>query len=280
MEKFFREIAEEKPVRFTARQLYTFTNNYSTCLGSGGFGEVYKGKFPNGVNVAVKVLKRSLDKRAEAQFMAEVGSICRTYHINLVRLYGFCYDHFMSALVFEYLENGSLDKYLFGKRKQIEWRKLHDIAIGTARGLAYLHEECQHRIIHYDIKPANILLDANFLPKVGDFGLAKLCNRDNTHISFSGYRGTPGYLAPEFLSLEERTTITTVSANPDWFPQQLWDAYENDKLEELIVGCGIGEEDREMASRACEVALCCVQDSPDGRPPMSAVVKMLEGELR
>ncbi|XP_031738771.1 rust resistance kinase Lr10 isoform X1 [Cucumis sativus] len=299
MEKFFRKIAEEKPVRFTADQLYTFTSNYSTRLGSGGFGEVYKGKFPNGVNIAVKVLKRGSDKRAEEQFMAEVGSICRTYHINLVRLYGFCYDHFMSALVFEYLVNGSLDKYLFGKRKEIEWRKLHDIAIGTAKGLAYLHEECQQRIIHYDIKPANILLDANFSPKVGDFGLAKLCNRDSTHISFSGYRGTPGYSAPEFLLVNYPLTHkcdvysfgmvlfeiigrksnagTTVSGNPDWFPQHVWDAYENGKLEELIIGCGIGEEDREMASRACEVALWCVQDSPDGRPTMSVVVRMLEG---
>ncbi|XP_022136526.1 rust resistance kinase Lr10-like isoform X2 [Momordica charantia] len=299
MEKFFQEIAEEKPVRFTAQQLYNFTSNYSTRLGSGGFGEVYKGKFPNGVNIAVKVLKKSSDKRAEEQFMAEIGSICRTYHINLVRLYGFCYDHFMSALVFEYMDNGSLDKYLFGKRQEIEWGKLHDIAIGTARGLAYLHEECHQRIIHYDIKPANILLDNNFFPKVGDFGLAKLCNRDITHISFSGYRGTPGYMAPEFLMTNYPITHkcdvysfgmvlfeiigrksnagTTISGNPDWFPQHVWDAYENGKLAELIVACGIGEEDREKASKACEVALWCVQDSPDGRPPMSAVVKMLEG---
>ncbi|KAG7037558.1 Rust resistance kinase Lr10, partial [Cucurbita argyrosperma subsp. argyrosperma] len=140
MEKFFREIAEEKPVRFTAPDLYSFTSNYSTRLGSGGFGEVYKGQFPNGVNIAVKVLKKSSDKRAEEQFMAEVGSICRTYHINLV-----------------------------------------------------------------------------------------------------------------------------------------WDAFEKGVLDELVVGCGIGEGDRERASRACVVALWCVQDAPDERPRMSAVVKMLEG---
>ena len=133
--------------------------------------------------------------------MAEVGTIDRTYHINLVRLYGFCYDQFMGALVYEYLENGSLDKYLFSEEeaREFEWEKLHDVVIGTAKGIAYLHEECVQRIIHYDIKRRNILLDANFFPKVADFGLAKLYNRDNSCLQFSGYKGTPGYMAPEIF---------------------------------------------------------------------------------
>ncbi|GMQ03215.1 hypothetical protein CsSME_00049097 [Camellia sinensis var. sinensis] len=183
MERFLQDLAKERPVRFTAQQLCSFTTNYATRLGLGGFGVVYKGQFPNGVKIAVKVLNRSLDKGAEEQFMAEVSTIGRTYHINLVRLYGFCYDHIMSALVYEYMENGSLDKHLFSDTQAIEWVKLHEIAIGTAKGITYLHEECQQRIIHYDIKPGNVLLDANFFPKVADFGLAKLCNRDNTHVS-------------------------------------------------------------------------------------------------
>uniref|UniRef100_A0A9I9CHK4 Protein kinase domain-containing protein n=1 Tax=Cucumis melo TaxID=3656 RepID=A0A9I9CHK4_CUCME len=299
MEKFIREMAKERPVRFTPQQLYCFTSNYSTPLGSGGFGSVYKGQFPNGVNIAVKVLKRNSDRQAEEQFMAEVGTIGRTYHINLVRLYGFCYDQYMGALVFEYMENGSLDKYLFGKNQDIDWRKLHDVAIGTAKGLAYLHEECQQRIIHYDIKPANILLDANFSPKVGDFGLAKLCNRDSTHMSLTGYRGTPGYSAPEFLFYNypithkcdvysfgmvlfeivgrKRNAGVTDSGNPDWLPQHVWDNYGKGKLEEFTRMCGIEEDNKERANRMCEVALWCVQDSPDDRPPMSAVVRMLEG---
>lgn len=299
VERFLRKIAKEKPVRFTSWDLNGFTSNYSTRLGSGGFGKVFKGKLPNGMNIAVKVLKRISDKSGEKQFMAEVGSIYKTHHINLVRLYGFCYEHSMSALVFEYMENGSLDKYLFGKKNKLEWEKLHNIAIGTARGLAYLHEDCQHTIIHYDIKPANILLDANFFPKVGDFGLAKLYNRDCTHFSITGYRGTPGYSAPEMILTNYPITHkcdvysfgmvlfeiigrkgnagTTVSGNPDWFPQHVRDAHEKGKLVELIVACGIGEDDREKAIRACNVALWCAQDSPDTRPPMSAVVKMLEG---
>ena len=201
MERFFQEIAKEKPVRFAAQQLCGFTANYSTRLGSGGFGVVYKGKFPNGIKIAVKVLnRRNSERQAEEQFMAEVGTIGRTYHINLVRLYGFCYVHFMSALVYEYLENGSLDKYLFSEEaREFEWEKLHNVAVGTAKGIAYLHEACVQRIIHYDIKPGNVLLDADFFPKVADFGLANLCNRDNTHITVSGYRGTPGYSAPEVL---------------------------------------------------------------------------------
>ncbi|KAG9130921.1 hypothetical protein Leryth_006689 [Lithospermum erythrorhizon] len=199
MELFLENLAKQKQVRFTAQQLFSFTNNYAKRLGSGGFGVVYKGQLSNGLKIAVKVLNRSSDRKAEEQFMAEVGTIGKTYHINLVKLYGFCFDNWMSALVYEYMENGSLDKYLFGNGEKLEFDQLHDIAIGTARGIAYLHEECEQRIIHYDIKPGNVLLDSKFAPKVADFGLAKLINRDDTHVTISGYRGTPGYSAPEFM---------------------------------------------------------------------------------
>ncbi|KAH7833911.1 hypothetical protein Vadar_010961 [Vaccinium darrowii] len=301
MERFLQDLAKEKPVRFTAQQLRRFMNNYSKVLGSGGFGIVYKGQFPNGIKIAVKVIKRSLlDKRAKEQFMAEVSTIGRTYHINLVRLYGFSYDSSMSALVYEYMENGSLDKYLFNDDAQgIDWNKLPKIAIGTAKGIAYLHEECQHRIIHYDIKPGNILLDGNFNPKVAEFGLAKLCNRDNTHDSSIGYKGTPGYSAPEFLlnnypithkcdvysfgmllfEIVGRRRNSRVGSTDslDWFPKHVWDEYEKGELAAMILSNGIEEKDRDRAQIMAMVALWCVQDSPMARPPMSAVVKMLEG---
>ncbi|PRQ37341.1 putative protein kinase RLK-Pelle-RLCK-Os family [Rosa chinensis] len=129
--------------------------------------------------------------------MAEVRTLGRIHHINLVGLYGFCFERHVRAIVYEYMSNGSLDKFLFHGNKILGFEKLHEIAVGTARGIAYLHEECQQRIVHYDIKPENILLDENFFPKVADFGLAKLFNRDKTHISMTGWRGTPGYAAPE-----------------------------------------------------------------------------------
>ncbi|KAI8533881.1 hypothetical protein RHMOL_Rhmol10G0044700 [Rhododendron molle] len=304
METFLQDLAKEKPVRFTAQQLRSFTTNYSEVLGSGGSGVVYKGQFPNGIKIAVKVLIRwgLLDKRAEEQFMAEVSTIGRTYHMNLVRLYGFSYDRSMSALVYEYMENGSLDKYLFSDDAQgIDWNKLHEIAIGTAKGIAYLHEECQQRIIHYDIKPGNVLLDANFNPKVADFGLAKLCNRENTHDSHIGYKGTPGYSAPEFLLHNfpithkcdvysfgmllfeivgrRRNAKLRSTDSLDWFPKHVWDDYEKGELATMTVSCGIEEKDRETAQRMAKVALWCVQDSSEARPPMSAVVRMLEGAV-
>ena len=137
IEGFLLEIAREKQIRFTANELCSFTRNYSKTLGARGIGTVYEGQLHNGMKIAV-VLNRSLAKTAEKQFMAEVGTIGRTYHRNLVRLYGFCHDQFMNALVYEYIEKGSLDKYLFNDKKEIEWEKLHDIAIGTARGITYL----------------------------------------------------------------------------------------------------------------------------------------------
>ncbi|GMN52029.1 hypothetical protein TIFTF001_021178 [Ficus carica] len=197
MDKFLSDMEREKPIRFTSQQLRIATDNFTNLLGSGGFGAVYKGIFTNGTPVAVKVFYGVSDKRVEEQFMAEVSTIGRIHHFNLVRLYGFCVDRNLRALVYEYMRNGSLDKLLFCENKILDFTRLHEISVGTARGIAYLHEDCQQRIVHYDIKPGNILLDENFSPKVADFGLAKLCNRENSHISMTGGRGTPGYAAPE-----------------------------------------------------------------------------------
>jgi serine/threonine protein kinase len=301
MERFLSNMAREKPIRFSPEQLAGFTENYSTTLGSGGFGVVFKGQFPNGAQVAVKVLNGELNKQVEEQFMAEVSTMGRTYHFNLVRLYGFCFDPTIRALVYECMENGSLDRFLFSSNDQeMEWEKLHDIAIGTAKGIAYLHEECQERIIHYDIKPANVLLDKNWNPKVADFGLAKLCNRGSSHLLLTNRRGTPGYAAPELwkpypvtlkcdvysfgmLLFEivgrRRNFDDNQNESRQWLPRWTWDMFANNELAIMLSLCGIEEKNREKAERMAMVALWCVQYSPEDRPLMSTVVKMLERSM-
>ncbi|XP_024193632.1 G-type lectin S-receptor-like serine/threonine-protein kinase At5g24080 [Rosa chinensis] len=269
MDNFLNDMEREKPVRFTSLQLRIATDNFTNLLGSGGFGSVYKGESSNGTLVAVKALSGTSDKRIDEQFMAEVSTLGRIHHVNLVRLHGFCFERHLRALVYEYMSNGSLDKFLFHGNKILRFEKLHEIAVGTARGIAYLHEECQQRIVHYDIKPGNILLDVNFFPKVADFGLAKLCNRDNTHISMTGGRGTPGYAAPElWLGLpithkcdvymyifrlmllfeiigRRRNLDLNLPESQDWFPRWGWKKFEAGELGQLMVVCGIEEKDRE-----------------------------------
>ncbi|KAJ9162887.1 hypothetical protein P3X46_022627 [Hevea brasiliensis] len=302
MERFLSNIAKEKPIRFSPKQIEEFTNNCSTILGSGAYGVVFKGEFPNEVPVAVKVLtNHSSNKKMEEQFMAEVGTIGRTYHANLVRLYGFCFDPSMMALVYEYMENGSLNKLLFDEMRGIEWQKLHEIAIGTAKAIAYLHEDCDQRIIHYDIKPENILLDQFLNPKVADFGLAKLCNRESSKVALSGGRGTLGYSAPEVWHRNHPVTHkcdvysygimlfeivgrrrhfdANLSESRQWLPRWTWDMYKNNELELMLSLCGIEQKHKEKAKRMAIVALQCVQHSPDARPAMSDVVKMLEGSI-
>lgn len=196
MDKFLSNVEREKPIRFTSEQLRIATDNYASILGSEGFGEVYTGNLSlRGNTVAVKVLRGNSNKRIEEQFMAQMGTIGKVHHFNLVQLYGFCFERDLRALVYEYMANGSLDRHLFHENKTLGYEKLYEIAVGTARGIAYLCEDCKQRIIHYDIKPGNILLDSNFNPKVADFGLAKLCNRDNTRITITGGRCAPGYAA-------------------------------------------------------------------------------------
>jgi len=271
-------------------------------LGSNGFGVVYKGEFRDGVQVAVKVLKDDMSAGGEKQFIEEVDILIRTHHINLVRLYGFCFEPNMTALIYEYMDKGSLNNFLFGDQEEpLAWYELHKIAVRIAKGIAYLHEECEQRIIHCELKPENVLLDANLNAKVADFGLAKLCNPENTQTTMSDSKGTYGYTAPELREANQAThkcdvysfgmllfEIVRRRRNSDfditrgvymWFPIWAYNMSNEGKLTEMLSYVGIPGEDREEASRMVKVALWCVQSAPEARPMMSLVVKMLEGDV-
>jgi serine/threonine protein kinase len=238
--------------------------------------------------------------------MNEVATIGHVHHVNLVRLLGYCFESFTSALVYEYMPNGSLDKFIFaGKEKGqvLRWEQLYSIALGTAQGIAYLHQECEKRIIHFDIKPHNILLDTDFTPKVSDFGLAKLCRKGDDHISMTGARGTPGYVAPElcYADLGPVTDKSDVYSfgmllleivggrkNFDWkvsrssqfyFPEWAFKLLETGELG-MRLSEGKGEmeaEDEEKAKRLTKIGVWCIQYNYRDRPCMGRVVQMLEG---
>jgi serine/threonine protein kinase len=316
------DVVKDRPVRFSSLQLQEFTGNYAERLGAGGFGVVYGGQIQlpgdrGSLPVAVKVLGSHMGRRAEEQFMAKIGTIGRTSHVNLVRLYGFCFDANVKALVYEFMPNGSLDHHLFhggdgggDQMQKLGFNKLYDIAVGTAKAVRYLHDECERRIIHYDIKPGNVLLDEAFCPKVADFGLARLCERERTHVTLTGGggRGTPGYAAPElwmaapathkcdvysygmllFEILGRRKNYVDVDGESAerWYPRWVWQRLERGEMEALVAraladddrAAGKGKERRKKVERLCAVALWCVQYRPEDRPSMSGVVRMLEGD--
>ena len=179
------------------------TNSFRNKLGQGGFGSVYKGRLPDGRVVAVKILSEL--KGNGEEFINEVASVSQTSHVNVVSLFGFCFQGSKRALVYEFMPNGSLEKFIYEDNaamvgRQLDCKTLHDIALGTARGLEYLHRGCNTRILHFDIKPYNILLDADFCPKISDFGLAKICPRKESIVSMLGARGIAGYIAPKVFS--------------------------------------------------------------------------------
>ncbi|GLJ51885.1 hypothetical protein SUGI_1102290 [Cryptomeria japonica] len=186
------------PGDFDFEILKKATNNFDQAnkLGEGGFGEVFKGTLKNGKDVAVKKLILGQSARAVSEFEREVKLISNVHHKNLVRLLGCCRQGQERLLVYEYMPNSSLDRKLFGEqRNPLSWKERFKIILGTARGLAYLHEEFHVRIIHRDIKSSNILLDQNFEAKLADFGLARLLPNDKSHVS-TKLTGTLGYTAP------------------------------------------------------------------------------------
>nr|XP_043639007.1 probable LRR receptor-like serine/threonine-protein kinase At1g56140 isoform X2 [Erigeron canadensis] len=285
---------------YTYAELRTATADFSTSnlLGEGGFGPVYKGILNDGSVVAVKQLSVA-SHHGRSQFITEISTISSVQHWNLVKLHGSCIDGARRLLVYEYLENKSLDQALFGKTDgRLDWPTRFNICLGTAKGLAYLHEESRPRIVHRDVKASNILLDGELCPKISDFGLAKLYDDKRTHMS-TRVAGTIGYLAPEYAMRGHLTSkadvfgfgvvcLEILSGRPNYDdkldPEQkyllqwAWSLYERNRQLELI-DPSLTSFDEQQATRMIGVALMCVQASPSLRPAMSRVIGMLSGDI-
>lgn len=286
------------PTRYRLADLCKATKNFSLKLGRGGFGSVYLGVLQDGSQLAIKKLEGV--GQGKKEFRAEVSIIGSVHHVHLVTLRGFCAEGIHRLLVYEYMPKGSLDKWIFKNNEEsfsLDWNTRFSIALGTAKGLAYLHEECAVKIVHCDIKPENVLLDDNFTAKVSDFGLAKLMLREESHV-FTTVRGTRGYLAPEWISnnpISEKSDVysygvvlleiisgrktfdSAESSEKSHFPSFSFRMLEQGKLKEIIDPQLEIDENDERVVAAIKVALWCIQDEMQLRPPMTKVVQFLEG---
>ncbi|MED6194685.1 hypothetical protein PIB30_030752 [Stylosanthes scabra] len=295
--------------RYTYSDIKKMTNSFESKLGEGGYGQVYKGILNNGGPVAVKLLKAS--KGNGEEFINEVLSISKTSHVNIVALLGFCLEgNKKKALIYEFMPNGSLEKYIHNNDPEtnppLSWERLHRIAKGIARGLEYLHRGCNTRILHFDIKPNNILLDKNFSPKISDFGLAKLCSKTHSIITMLDARGTIGYIAPEvwnrhfggvshksdvysygmmileMVGAKHNNTNAEVTSHSSelYFPHWIYKHIEGENSSmESWQGASISNEENEIVRKMIIVGLWCIQTIPSERPPMSRVIEMLEGSI-
>ncbi|MQM04718.1 hypothetical protein Taro_037520 [Colocasia esculenta] len=297
VEEFLQQYGSLIPKRFDYWEIKKMTKSFSKSLGHGGYGKVFKGQLGNGRLVAVKLLNQA--KGNGEEFVNEVASIGRTYHVNIVTLLGFCSEGRKRALIYEFMPNGSLEKFIFSEvpRDLLGWEKIYEIAVGIARGLEYLHRGC--KIVHFDIKPQNILLDQDFCPKIADFGLAKLCRPKESVLSMADTRGTVGYIAPEVFS-RNFGVISTKSdvysygmmllemvsqrRNADASLDRSSEIYFPHFVYEQLVNLGhlgipeLTNEMEEIAKKMIVIGLWCIQTNPRSRPSMSNVVEMLQGD--
>lgn len=300
------------PKGYTYSEVKRMTRSFAHKLGQGGYGAVYRGSMPDGREVAVKMLTGMLEGDGE-EFMNEVASISRTSHVNIVTLVGYCLQGPKRALLYEYMPNGSLERYTFGSSSgedTLSWDRLFGIVVGVARGLEYLHTGCNTRIVHFDIKPHNILLDQDMCPKISDFGLAKLCGQKASRVSIAGARGTVGYIAPEVFSRSYEAVGSKadvysygmvvlemvgarknvhVSATDDggnssssrYFPQWLYENLDQFCRPTTTSNGEIRGDDDDatevlLVRKMVVVGLWCIQSKPDSRPSMGQVLEMLE----
>ncbi|GER26871.1 PR5-like receptor kinase [Striga asiatica] len=297
------------PIRYSYKDIKKMTSGFRDKLGQGGYGSVYKGKLRSGQTVAIKLLHNKNSRDNGQDFINEIASIGRIHHVNVVKLVGYYAGRLSNrrALVFDFMPNGSLERYIFTRPEEsqnllLSWEKKYEIAIGVAKGIEYLHRGCNIQILHFDIKPHNILLDENFTPKISDFGLARLYATDENTVTLTAARGTIGYVAPELIN----RTIGGVSYKADvysfgmllmemvgmnrnitrndqessqYFPHWIYDWLDKGKdieTGDAEIECETDEQGKGIVRKMTVVGLWCIRMSPTERPSMSEVVKMLE----
>ncbi|WVZ71997.1 hypothetical protein U9M48_020523 [Paspalum notatum var. saurae] len=304
VEMFLKTYGTSKPTRYTFSEVKKIARRFKEKVGQGGFGSVYKGQLPNGVPVAVKMLENATGEGED--FINEVGTIGQIHHTNIVRLLGFCSEGTRRALIYEFMPNESLERYIFlnGSNSQelLVPEKMLDIATGIARGMEYLHQGCNQRILHFDIKPHNILLDNSFNPKISDFGLAKLCARDQSIVTLTAARGTMGYIAPEIYSpnfggISYKSDVYSFgmlvlemvsgrrnsdpgieNQNEAYLPEWIYERVNAGQ--DLVLNREITGQEKEALKQLAIVGLWCIQWNPKNRPSMTKVVNMLTGRLQ
>jgi serine/threonine protein kinase len=297
------------PKKYQLKELKKATGGFSqqNKLGEGGFGTVYKGILRNNKEIAVKrVLKNS--SKGKQEFIAEVTTIGSLHHKNLVKLIGWCYESKELLLVYEFMPRGSLDKYLYNQSSELEvqysqvldWKTRNSVIRDVAQALDYLHNGCEKRVLHRDIKASNIMLDLDYIAKLGDFGLARtIQKRDETHHSTKEIAGTPGYMAPETF-LTGRATVETdvygfgvlvlevvcrqtpgnVYAQDDYNNSIVYWVWELYGKGEIVSAADkrISYEEEEVET-VLVLGLACCHPNPNERPSMKTVLMVLNGEI-
>uniref|UniRef100_A0A7C9EKU7 non-specific serine/threonine protein kinase n=2 Tax=Opuntia streptacantha TaxID=393608 RepID=A0A7C9EKU7_OPUST len=301
-EEDIEDIIAVESLQFDLAAIKAATCNFSwdNKLGEGGFGEVYKGKLGNGQEVAVKRLSKN-SGQGIAEFKTEVILVAGLQHKNLVKLLGFCMASKEKILVYEFLSNSSLDRFLFDttKNKSLDWKTRFKIIRGIAGGLLYLHEDSRLRVIHRDLKSSNILLDELMNPKISDFGLAKLCGMDQTQGDTKRIVGTYGYMAPEYAMTGHFSVKSDVFsfgvivleivagqksrhfARPqaeEALLHRAWRLWSEEKVSDLMDPGLATNYEEEEATKCIHIALLSVQEDPGRRPKMSTVIRSLNGD--
>ncbi|CAK9148459.1 unnamed protein product [Ilex paraguariensis] len=290
------------PQKFRLKELKCATGNFDpkNMLGKGGCGIVYKGLLSN-KEVAVKRFSKD-SSQGKPDFIAEITTIGNLHHKNLVKLFGWCYESNELLLVYEFMPNGSLDKHIFssnfqdkgGSSSTLSWERRHTIICGVARVLDYLHNGCEKRVLHRDIKASNIMLDSDFNARLGDFGLARTIRvGGETHHSTKVIAGTPGYMAPESFHVGRATVETDVYAfgvllleiacgrKPgnhriiDW----VWELYKMEKITKAMDVRLKGDFEEEQAVYVLKLGLACCHPNPYQRPSMRIALQVLTGEV-
>ncbi|XP_073131370.1 PR5-like receptor kinase [Henckelia pumila] len=310
IELYLKNHGNLAPKRYKYSHLKKMTNSFAENLGKGGYGSVYKGKLQDGLLVAVKILNESEGNGEE--FINEVSSISRTSHVNVVALLGFCFEGSKRALIYEFMPNGSLEKFLpdtssSTPKLSLGLVKLFEIAVGIARGLEYLHQGCNTRILHFDIKPHNILLDKDLKPKIADFGLSKLCPNRSSIVSMKGARGTAGYIAPEvfcrnFGEVSHKSDVYSYGmmvlemvvgrqnnnivsqggrSSEMSFSDWIFKSLEQNTVGEGILDDTVSQENEwnSLKRKLIIIGLLCIQTDPKNRPSINGVMEMLEAKI-